>query len=199
MEPETVDSTNGIDVDPQNPVPFVDPLDEGPNKGRRTLIIVTVAVAAVAITWLYIIFGYKPKLMIDELADPTFPRQAEQVCAAAKDQLAELPFASQARNATERAEWVDQSNRILSGMIDDLEPIVPREPRNVREGVEEWLTDWRTYIADRESYVQRLRKDPRARFLETAKGGPSKGITRAITAFAQVNRMESCSTPADLS
>lgn len=179
--------------------PRVDPLDQGPNRSRKVLVIVGVALAATTIAWLYIIFGYRPELMIDELADRTFPRQAEEICAAAKTQLAELPYANQARSAAERADTVDQSNRILAEMVTDLEPLVPQHPAEAREAVHEWLGDWKTYIEDRRDYATNLRKDSRARFLETPKGSPTKGITRAITAFAQVNRMDSCATPADVS
>ena len=64
---------------------------------------------------------------------------------------------------------------------------------------DEWLDDWTTYIGNRQRYVENLRVDDEARFLETTKGSDTKGITRAINSFAQVNRMDSCETPADLS
>ena len=66
-------------------------------------------------------------------------------------------------------------------------------------GVVDWVDDWGTYLQDREEYVENLRVDDDARFLETAKGSDTKGITRAINSFAQVNKMTSCVTPGDLS
>ncbi len=87
-------------------------------------------------------------------------------------------------------------------MVDDLDArleLVPAEPPRFREGTAEWLDDWRTYISNREDYVVALREDPEARFLEDPKGGPSKGITRAIDSFAEVNRMDSCTTLGDVS
>ena len=92
-----------------------------------------------------------------------------------------------------------RSNVILSGMIADLRPLAPTEPQQVADGVDEWLDDWTTYLGNRERYVENLRVDDEARFLETTKGSDTKGITRAINSFAQVNRMDSCTTPADLS
>ncbi len=178
--------------------PVIDPLDSGPNRTRLRLIIIFGCLAAVTATWLYIIFGYRPELLIDELADKTFPKQAEQICAAAQDQLAALPYASQARTADERADVVAQSNVILRDMLDELDPLAPTSPPKAKEAVSEWLGDWRTYLGDRETYVENLRKDSKARFLETPKGN-DKGITRAITSFAQVNSMTSCATPSDVS
>lgn len=198
--------TGGADCGGAEVFPRVDPLDSGPNRGRKVLILTTVGVAVTAAVWLYIIFGYRPALMIDELPDRTFPRKAEQVCAEAKSELDELPLASQARTAADRADEVEESNRILGRMVDSLVPLAPsaaatadQRTKNFSAAVQEWLEDWRTYLGDRQSYVTRLRVDPDARFLETSKGSPTKGITRAITAYAQVNRMDSCATPADLS
>ena len=66
-------------------------------------------------------------------------------------------------------------------------------------GIADWVDDWGTYLDDRVDYAERLRTDDDARFLETAKGSDTKGITRAINSFAQVNKMMSCVTPGDVS
>lgn len=180
-------------------LPATDPLDRAAGPSRRTIAIVVAAIAAVAIAWIYVIFFYRPELMIDELADRTFPEAAEKICAVAQGRLEELPAASLAASAEERAAEVEVSNEILETMIRDLRAIVPADPPEVNDAVSEWLDDWSTYLEDRRIYVSSLREDPDTRFLETTKGGPSKGITRAISAFAQVNRMDSCAPPADLS
>lgn len=180
-------------------VPATDPLDEVSSRSRKRVLGIFLAIGVVVIAWLYVIFFYRPELLIDELADKTFPRQAEEICAGAMERFEELPFASQAASAPERAAEVEQSNAIFAEMLDDLRRVVPTEPPEAHEAVSEWLDDWSTYLDDRRSYAARLYEDPQARFLETAKGGPNKGITRAITSFAQVNRMDSCATPADLS
>lgn len=182
-----------------NTVPTTDPLDQGPGASRNKIVAVITAIAVVSGIWIYIIFFYRPELLIDELADKTFPTQAEQICAAARARLDELPFASQAATPKDRAEEVARSNEILDQMLLDLQAITPESPPVANEAVTEWLADWTTYLGDREEYVSNLLEDPDARFLETAKGGPNKGITKAITSFAQVNRMDSCATPADLS
>lgn len=182
----------------QIPPPHADePAERQP---RRSLFYVSVAaILALLGAWVYILFFYDPGLMYDELADRKFPIAAERVCAAARSQLDQLPPASSASSAEDRAEAVEQSNVILTAMVDDLDPLVPAKPAKARDGVHEWLGDWRTYIEDRDEYVAHLREDPEARFLESPKGKTNKGITRAIDGFAQVNRMESCTTPGDVS
>ena len=171
----------------------------GTRPPRRTGFYLTLAaVLAIVGAWVYVLFIYEPHIK-DELEDRAFPTQAEQVCAAAVEQLERLEPANLAASAEDRASTVEQSNVILREMVADLRPLVPTEPQNVTDGVNEWLDDWETYIDNREQYAAGLREDPDTRFLESTKGTATKGITRAINGFTEVNEMESCSTPADLS
>jgi hypothetical protein len=181
------------------PVPSGSEDPDAPSRSRLALVATLAAVAVLLGGWVYVLFIYDPGLMIDELADRTFPTQAEQICAVAKEQLAELPPAELAASASERADVVARTNVILTDMVRDLRPLAPTEPPNAAKGVNEWLDDWLAYIGDRERYVDNLRVDDEARFLEQTKGSDTKGISRAINSFAQVNRMDSCTTPADLS
>lgn len=185
-----------------DPLPLApDPDEAAPiSSGRRMGYVFTlIAILTLMGGWFYLLVFYDPGLMIDELADQAFPTQAEKICAASQAQVEKLPLANLAVSPAERAENVDKSNIILRKMIEDLRPIAPEQPSEVAKGVNEWLDDWDTYIGNREDYAENLRTDPEARFLESTKGSSTKGITRAINGFAQVNRMESCSTPADLS
>jgi hypothetical protein len=183
-----------------DPTPTQPLVDESSERSPRWLFgLGMLTILALLGAWVYVLFIYDPGLMIDELADRRFPLAAEEVCAAAVDELQELPPAASAATAVERAETVEVSNAILTSMIDDLEPLAPQEPANVRDGVEEWLGDWRTYISDRQAYAANLREDADARFLESRKGLDGRAITRAIDGFAQVNRMPSCATPDDVS
>jgi len=184
-----------------DPLPLTPEPDNEPISSRRRVgyFLTLFAVLLLMGGWIYLLFVYDPGLMIDELSDQTFPIQAEKICAASLAQTQKLPVANLASNPIERAATVEKSNIIFREMIQNLRPIAPKQPQEIADGVQEWLNDWETYIGNREEYVQNLRKDPEARFLETTKGTSTKGITRAINGFAQVNRMESCSTPADLS
>lgn len=182
------------------PAPHSAELDgELPPRSKVALVATLLGVAVLVGGWIYILFVYDPGLMIDELSDRTFPTQAEVVCAAAKEQLAELPPAELATSADERADVVERTNVILNTMVTDLRTIAPTTPARDAEAVPEWLDDWQVYLGNRERYVENLRLDDEARFLESTKGSDTKGITRAINSFAQVNRMMSCTTPADLS
>lgn len=174
------------------------PVGSGRPRRRATTVLVGIAVIALLGGWVYVLFVYDPGRMIDELPDRTFPDRAEQVCAAAKAQLDDLPPAQTADSAAERAGVVAGSNVVLAAMVRELRDLVPAVPAAQRAGVSEWVDDWAVYLEDRREYVDNLRADEEARFLETPKGSPTKGITRAINGFAEVNRMESCTTPADL-
>jgi hypothetical protein len=186
--PTTPPAPSGHDDDP-----------DAPSRSRIALVATLVAVALLLGGWIYVLFLYDPGLLIDELADKRFPTEAEQVCAAAKAELEQLPRAELATSPDQRADVVEQSNVILANMLADLRPLTPTTPERDAEAVPEWLDDWATYLGNRERYVENLRVDDEARFLESTKGSDTKGITRAINGFAQVNRMDSCTTPADLS
>ena len=61
---------------------------------------------------------------------------------------------------------VAQSNVILRDMLAQLKAIAPTADRDGKM-TQEWLGDWGTYVGNREDYVNRLRVDPKARFLES--------------------------------
>jgi hypothetical protein len=146
--------------------------------------------------WIYALFVYDPGLLVDELADRSFPRAAERVCASTVAELETLPRAETAANPSERADTIDTADALLLAMVADLRPLAPTGPREAAEAVNEWLDDWETHIQDRQDFADRLRKDSGARFTETVKG--SRQVSRAIDGYAQVNRMRSCETPGDV-
>ena len=157
----------------------------------------TVAVLAMLAMWgyvLYLAFGPGRQPPPDRLDDPTFGREAEEVCSAALDDVAALPRAVQAESAAERAEIVHQANTRFSRMLDDLEPLTPGGEDGELVGA--WLSDWRTYLGDREDYADALEVDPEARLFVTAKD--REQITEFIDAFAADNRMPACGTPIDV-
>lgn len=163
----------------------------------RGRIAATVAVAAMVAMWgyvLYLAFGPGRQPPPDRLDDPAFAREAELVCAAALDDVAVLPRASQAGSARERAQIVDRANDRFAEMLDELQPLTPAGEDG--EIVSAWLADWRTYLGDREAYAEALRSDPDARLFVTAKDRDQ--ITEFIDAFAADNRMPACGTPIDV-
>lgn len=157
----------------------------------------TFAVVVMVVMWgyvLYLAFGPGRQPPPDRLDDPTFAQEAEEVCAAALDDVAQLPRAQQANTAGERAEIVDRANDRFDQMLDDLEPLTPAGEDG--ELVAAWLADWRTYLGDREAYADALRSDPEARLFVTAKERDQ--ITEYLDAFAADNRMPACGTPIDV-
>jgi hypothetical protein len=107
-----------------------------------------------------------------------------------------LPPANVSRTAAERADVIDSANDRLRAMIAQLRTAVPADEGRVTTGINEWLDDWSTYVEDRQAYADGLRADPQTRFTETVKA--NRQVSRAVDGFAEVNRMESCSTPGDV-
>ena len=174
--------------------------DPGHRWGPGRLAIVAVVVALVSM-WGYVLFlafgpGRQPP--VDRLDDPAFAQAAEERCAAAVDQVDELPVASASHTAEERAEVLDQADAVYRSMLDDLDDMVDLAPAgDQRRRVREWLADWRVYLRDREAYADALRADPDARLLVSSKPGEGRQITGWIDEFAKANRAPSCVSPVD--
>jgi hypothetical protein len=91
-----------------------------------------------------------------------------------------------------------QADAVFATMLDDLEGMLVLAPAgDQRERATEWLTDWRTYLGDREAFSEALRTDPDARLLVSEKAGEGQQVTGWIDEFAKANRMPSCVTPTD--
>jgi hypothetical protein len=174
--------------------------DPGHRWGPGRLAIAAVVVALVSM-WGYVLFlafgpGRQPP--VDRLDDPAFAQAAEERCAAAVDQVDDLPVASASHTAEERAEVLDQADAAYRSMLDDLDDMVDLAPAgDQRRRVQEWLADWRVYLGDREAYADALRADPDARLLVSSKPGEGRQITGWIDEFAKANRAPSCVSPVD--
>lgn len=176
--------------------PGMEPDTRSPLRRRITVGVTLAGCATILGLWIYTLFFYDPGLMIDELADRRFPTQAERVCSTAQSRLEQLPPATQARSAGERAATVEQGDTILQAMVGELRLLVPQGQGRITSGINEWVSDWETYLNDRAEYVDGLRQDPTTRFQESRKG--NRQVSLAIDSFAQVNRMDSCTTPGDV-
>ena len=89
-----------------------------------------------------------------------------------------------------------EANALVAAFVEDLEADAPTEGDD-GTSMAGWIGDWRTYVADREDYVVRLREDPEARFLvdETDFGD---SVDKTIEIFADVNGIPDCATPGDV-
>lgn len=176
-------------------VPGVLVPDDAPRRGLRVAL-VTAGVLVVVVGWLYILFFYRPAKQIDELTDRTFPDAAQEICAAAMEKVDALPIASMAANPEERGDTVAAANAELAAMVDGLRAAQPSGDSPEDKGVREWVDDWDQHVNDRAVYAEELQSGEDARFLESTKG--ARQLSRAIDAFAQVNKMPACETPQDV-
>jgi hypothetical protein len=168
--------------------------DDQPSRIGRGLAILVVA--GLVLMWLYVFTGAAAEDPPDQLDDTTFAEAAEPRCAEAVDDLEDLPAASEAESAADRAAVLDEANTVLTSMVDDLAAIEADNERD-QQLVDLWIADWRTYLQDRRDYADLLRADDDAELLITAREG--RQITLTIDRFASkvVNDMESCTTPLD--
>lgn len=174
---------------------------EGRRRWSTGRIVTTAVVVGLVSMWVYVVylaFGPGRQPPIDRLDDPAFAQAAEDRCATALDEVAQLPEATETPVPAERADVVEQANGIYAAMLDDLEASTRLAPAGEqRERVDAWLADWRTFLDDREAFVDNLRQDPEARMLVSEKDSTGRHITGWIDEFAKANRMPSCSSATD--
>ncbi|MGZ4694641.1 MAG: hypothetical protein ACXWCM_12270 [Acidimicrobiales bacterium] len=187
--PETESTTESTDV-AEHPTR---------NPGRLVLRLgLALIVVLLVAMWAGIFLGFFDKTAPGTLDDDAFPKQAAPVCTATKAQLDALPKAFESPDNVARAKVVAESNTLLRAMIAQLATFAPTQDRDGRM-TQEWLSDWSTYIGDREDYASRLGTDPSARFYETTKSSATEQISKPIDRFAYVNDMDPCDTPQDMS
>ena len=155
-----------------------------------------VAILAIALFWAWVFSGAPAKQNPDYLDDRTYAAALEARCTELRTDIGELPRASETPERLDRAEVIDQANAMIGEFIDDVSAAAPTtgEAGTAMEG---WLADWRTYLADREDYVDRLRNDEGDRFyVDESPLGDT--VDRTIEVFADINRIPDCATPGDV-
>lgn len=167
--------------------------------GRRTSRILAVGVmVCIAALWVYTLWGPTKKTAPGVLAEPSWAVAAQATCTRAAAAIDALPPAYSAPDAPARAEVIAEANTALRTMLGELEASAPAaELSNDGRMINEWLVDWRTYLSDRDKYVDALEADPDARFYVTEKV-KGQQITKPIDFFATYNDMPNCVTPGDL-
>jgi hypothetical protein len=157
-------------------------------------VVLLIAIIGIVAMWVYIFSGLARGRSPDSLDDTTVPPRAEAICAPVFTEL-EKPNPSRPADAPGRAAEVERSTARLARMVDELQLLTPAADRDHRI-YGEWISDWRTYIGNRNDFARRLRADATARLYVAQKG--AKQITEPIDGFAKSNRMPSCTTPSDL-
>jgi hypothetical protein len=167
--------------------------------GRRTArVLAVVVMLCIAVLWAYTLWGPTKKTPPGQLADPTWAVAAQATCTRAAAIIDALPPAFTATDAGARAEVIAQANDALRSMLAALDASAPPAgASNDGRMIGEWLADWRTYLGDRERYVDALDANPDARFYVTEKV-KGQQITKPIDFFATYNDMPNCVTPGDL-
>ena len=192
MSEASVDVSAGADPDPA-----------GPRRTRGSLAVravLIVCVIGIAAMWVYA-FGFAPREGVNRIGDRAWSEQAEVRCAQAKDELIALADFRAIKDVgegalAERASIVDQTNEILTSMLDDLSATGPTDEKG-QEIIPLWLDDYRTYVGDRVAYADQLRAGDDSAFAENeVEGSPISGF---INDVARQNEMPSCQTPIDLS
>lgn len=181
-----------------------DLVEEQPSQSRKITpgrIALAVAVGASFAVWIYGFSGFAARTAPDTLGDPSFMVLADPACAAANEEVAQMPDALDAEDHVERAQQVLNNTAVYSVLVDDLEAILddPTVTLDQRDrGITlEWLTDWRRFLADRVDFADRLVDDPQAVFYVAASSGGER-LERRITRFAITNDLTECVTPADV-
>jgi len=176
------------------------PADRAPRSrwGRIGRFVLGVIVVLLVAMWAGIFLGFFDKTAPGTLDDRSFGPRNEPLCTTVKDQLDQLPKAFETTEHTARADVVAKSNVALRAMLDQLHATAPTEGRDGTM-TQEWLSDWSTYVANREDYAARLRSDESARFYETPKSSATEQISKPIDRFAYINHMWACDTPKDMS
>jgi hypothetical protein len=163
----------------------------------RTVILI--AVAGLAAFWVWALF-FASKEAVNKIDDRGWAERAEQICAGAQSERGELVDervldAENPAMLAERAAIVDEATDIVEAMLDDVVAVPPSDDKGLAI-VPQWESDYRTYLADRRTFTDRLRAGENEPFRETAVDGIP--ISDKLEQFAGDNEMPSCAPPHDL-
>lgn len=159
-------------------------------------VLAVTAMVAMAIFWAIVFLGIPKKENPDRLDDRAFVERTIIRCDALLEDLGELPNGSFIEDHVERADVLDDATDLVEAMVDEIDADAPKTGEDA-VSLEGWIGDWRTYVANRRDYADRLRSDPEARLLlDQSLGGDS--VDKPIEIFADVNDMPTCATPGDV-
>lgn len=190
--PERMGPVDGSDVEED----LQEDLEPMSFRRRTARVLAVLASLLMAGIWAYALWGPHLVGAPGVLTDRTFPIAAEDICTRSATVIGALPPAFASPNSGARAEVVASANIELALMLGRLDAIAPTDGGKDATMVSQWLTDWHTYLGDRETYAVALETDPKARLYVSTK--ENQQITKPIDFFATYNKMENCMTPGDL-
>ncbi len=161
-------------------------------RDRAVRALLALLVLALAAMWIYA-WVFAPRGDPDRISDQAWADAAEARCAIASEVVTAVPVEQD--DAQRRADDVDAVTGALAAMVDDLGATLPKDPDDA-DTVARWLDDYEIYLDDRREFSAGLREDPTTRFEVTAV--ENRQITAVIDRYADVNGMQSCMTPGDV-
>jgi len=143
--------------------------------------------------WIYV-FWFADTTPPDKLSSDAFPKAAQEVCSATRQQVkAEGLKDVKVKTPEERGELTSRADDDLEAMVTRLRAIpVPDAGDAVL--VQRWLADWDGLIADREAWVVQLRAGDGNPLIERSHEG-GEPASKTLDAFANVNAMPDCKAP----
>lgn len=188
-------TANGRVPDASTP-PIPEPLEQS----RAGRIAVTAVLVALIIMWAWIWF-FAPRDNADRFSERAFPEAADPICAAAHEEILELPSGRETTTVEERAAVVRRGTEIVEAMVADLEAIahLVTDPDDA-DILRQWFGDWHgLYLADRWDHVERLESaTPDTPDQDLAFLVQDLRYGRRIDGLANVNDMDSCVIPGDI-
>ncbi len=164
-----------------------------PRRSRALWILGLVGALSAAGFWIWVLF-VAPAAPQDKLNDASFPRAANPVCVAAIQDLDANHLLNQTAATPEaRADLVERQDARLVTMVQQLRTMAPKSGDD-GHAISVWLADWDQWLADRATWVTKLRDGRDVPFDEKAdeNGDPN---SKALVAFAITNEMSACATP----
>tara|TARA_Y100000590_G_scaffold69416_1_gene75761 strand:+ start:4553 stop:5080 length:528 start_codon:yes stop_codon:yes gene_type:complete len=159
-----------------------------------SLLFKVLSIAGIIGLWVYAFF-FAPSGNPDRIENQNWINNAEAICVQARNEMALLPSAKEANNPAERAAVIQKGTVILKKMQADLAELIVESDKD-NFNTKSWLSDWNTYLSDRENHVRRLTELGDVEPLLTAtKNG--KSVVDRMNGFARVNDLESCLDPGD--
>lgn len=163
--------------------------------------VLLVVVLGLTVLWVYALV-FAPRTATYRVADDAWRAEAERICTRYEQQRVALADMGEGiivdptpQQMIERAAVVDRATDLLEAALDDVVAL-PLESERDRGLVADYERYYRTVIADRRVYTERLRSGDLQPYYETAlEGGP---VTNTVNDFTVVNELPSCAVPGDL-
>jgi hypothetical protein len=163
-------------------------------------VVVGVVMIGFAAFWVWALF-FASKEAVNRVGDRGWAERAEAICTEAnveREGLADFRVVDESNPAmlVERGDLIDRVTDVIERMLDDVVAVQPTDDKG-QAIVPLWEADYRTYLANRRDFADRLRAGHNDAFRETAVDGIP--ISDKLEVFAGDNDMPACAPPHDLS